>query len=87
MEGFLNDKETVLLKFLNALYKENYAVSFRIPLRIYAETEIQNEAMLDNLLMALHIRGYIEANRFTTQNQMSKAPITLTAQALNYFNS
>lgn len=87
MQECMNSKEKVLLDFLNKHYKATYEVMFLVPRKIYDETEIKEETMLDNLLAALCVRGYIAPNRLTSQNQMSKAQITLTEKALNRFNA
>ena len=87
MQECMNSKEKVLLDFLNKHYKSTYEVMFLVPRKIYDETEIKEETMLDNLLAALCVRGYIAPNRLTSQNQMSKAQITLTEKALNRFNA
>ena len=83
----MNSKEMVLLDFLKEYYKSTYEVMFLVPRKIYDETEIKDETMLDNLLAALCVRGYIAPNRLTSQGQMSKAQITLTEKALNSFNN
>ena len=87
MQECMNSKEKVLLDFLKGHYKATYEVMFLVPKKIYDETEIKDENMLDNLLAALCVRGYIAPNRLTSQNQMSKAQITLTEKALNLFNA
>ena len=87
MKEFLNSKEKVLLEFLKNYYKKTNAVIFRVPQKIYTETDIKDDITLDNFLAALYVRGYIMPNRMTEQNQMSKSQITLTEKALNLFNS
>ena len=80
-------KEKVLLDFLKGHYKATFEVMFLVQRKIYDETEIKDETMLDNLLAALCVRGYIAPNRLTSQNQMSKAQIMLSEKALNLFNA
>ena len=87
MQECMNSKEKVLLDFLKEHYKTTYEVMFYVPRKFYDETEIKDETMLDNILSALCVRGYITPNRFTAQNQMSKAQVTLTEKALNRFNA
>lgn len=87
MDECLNIKEKVLLEYICTRYKNTLEVKFRIPINAYSEIGIKTDEELDQLLGALHIRGYIQANEYTKENRMHLSSVTLTEKALNIFNA
>lgn len=87
MEECLNSKEKALLEYICTRYKKTLEVKFRIPPNAHSEIGTKTDEELDQLLGALHIRGYIQGNEFTKENRMHLSSITLTEKALNVFNA
>ncbi len=88
MKEYLNAKEKEILLFLGKQYRKHYDVVLPIPEHDFIVVDGEPVDIMQNILQALKLRGYINTERFHYEFKLDNITMVLLAEkALNLFNS
>lgn len=88
MQECLNEKEKEILLLLGKQYRKHYDVVLPIPERDFTVIDGEAVDVMQNVLQALKLRGYLNTKHFSYEFTLDTITmVLLTEKSLNLFNS
>ena len=87
MIEYLNEQERQMLCYLGRRYQKHYDPIIRMPEHDFEIIDDDPVDMVQNILQALRLRGYITADPLIFDLRTELRTVYLTEKALNLFNS